>query len=52
VYEVQSQGRAYAQAAKEGDLVASAHLSFPGLGHLRALGRGYEWAPLNYSGLK
>ncbi len=43
---------AYAEAAKQGYLVGSAHLSFPGLGHLRVQGKGYEWVPLNYSGLK
>jgi len=44
--------RAYAEAAKRGYLVGSAHISFPGLGHLRAQGKGYEWVPVNYSGLK
>jgi glyoxylase-like metal-dependent hydrolase (beta-lactamase superfamily II) len=44
--------RAYADAAKEGYLVGSAHVSFPGLGHLRAEGKGYAWVPVNYSGLK
>ena len=44
--------KAYAEAAKRGYLVGSAHLSFPGLGHLRAEGKGYEWVPINYSGLK
>lgn len=44
--------RAYAEAASKGYLVGSAHLSFPGLGHLRAEGKGYVWVPLNYSGLK
>jgi glyoxylase-like metal-dependent hydrolase (beta-lactamase superfamily II) len=44
--------KAYAEAAKRGYLVGSAHLSFPGLGHLRTEGKGYEWVPLNYSGLK
>ena len=44
--------RAYAEAAKQGYLVGSAHLSFPGLGHLRAQGKGYAWLPVNYSGLK
>jgi glyoxylase-like metal-dependent hydrolase (beta-lactamase superfamily II) len=44
--------RAYAEAAKQGYMVGSAHISFPGLGHLRVLGKGYEWLPLNYSGLK
>ena len=44
--------RAYQQAAKDGALVGAAHLSFPGLGHVRAAGSGYTWIPLNYSGLK
>jgi glyoxylase-like metal-dependent hydrolase (beta-lactamase superfamily II) len=44
--------RAYAEAAKAGYLVGSAHLSFPGLGHLRADGKGYVFVPVNYSGLK
>ena len=44
--------RAYAEAAKQGYMVGSAHLSFPGLGHLRAEGKGYAWVPVNYSGLK
>lgn len=43
---------AYAEAAKRGYLVGSAHLSFPGLGHVRAEAKGYTWVPLNYSGLK
>lgn len=44
--------RAYADAAKQGYLVGSARVSFPGLGHLRAQGKGCEWVPDNYSGLK
>ena len=44
--------RAFAEAAKQGYLVGSSHLSFPGLGHLRADGKGYRFVPLNYSGLK
>ncbi|MES1162330.1 MAG: MBL fold metallo-hydrolase, partial [Rhizobacter sp.] len=44
--------KAYAEAAKQGYLVGSAHLSFPGLGHLRAEGKGYSFVPLNYNGLK
>ena len=44
--------RSYAEAAKQGYLVGSAHISFPGLGHLRVQGKGYEWVPVNYNGLK
>jgi len=36
-------------AAKDGDLIAGAHLAFPGIGHLRTLPRGYAWIPLNYT---
>jgi glyoxylase-like metal-dependent hydrolase (beta-lactamase superfamily II) len=41
--------KAYAEAAKQGYLVGSTHLSFPGLGHLRTEGKAYAWIPLNYS---
>ena len=41
--------KAYADAAKGGYIVGSAHLSFPGLGHLRTEGRGYVFVPVNYS---
>jgi len=44
--------RADADAAKHGTLVGPAHLSLPGLGHLRAEGKGYAWVPLNCGGLK
>ncbi|MBA2962755.1 MULTISPECIES: MBL fold metallo-hydrolase [Ramlibacter] len=44
--------KAYAEAAKTGDLVGASHLSFPGLGYLRAAGKGYTFLPLNYSTLK
>jgi glyoxylase-like metal-dependent hydrolase (beta-lactamase superfamily II) len=36
-------------AAKEGALVGAAHLQFPGLGHLRAAGKSWQWVPANYS---
>jgi glyoxylase-like metal-dependent hydrolase (beta-lactamase superfamily II) len=39
----------FAQAAKAGDLLGGAHLSFPGLGHVRAQGKGYQWIPVNYT---
>jgi glyoxylase-like metal-dependent hydrolase (beta-lactamase superfamily II) len=40
--------KAYATAAKEGYLIGSAHLSFPGLGYLHTEGKGYAWIPVNY----
>lgn len=46
--------KAYAAAAKEGHMVAATHLSFPGIGHLRAApgGKGYTWVPVNYTALR
>jgi glyoxylase-like metal-dependent hydrolase (beta-lactamase superfamily II) len=44
--------KAYAEAAKGGYLVAGAHLSFPGIGHVRAQGQGYRWIPVNYVPLR
>jgi glyoxylase-like metal-dependent hydrolase (beta-lactamase superfamily II) len=38
-----------AEVAKQGYLVAAAHLSFPGLGHIRPAADGYVWIPVNYS---
>jgi len=35
--------------AAQGEWVAGAHLSFPGIGHLRAAGSGYDYVPENYS---
>ncbi len=43
--------KAYADAAAQGYLVGAAHLSFPGLGHLRAQGSGYTFVPMNYTSL-
>jgi hypothetical protein len=40
--------KAYVEAAKGRYLVGSAHLPFPGLGHLRAARKGYEWVPVDY----
>jgi glyoxylase-like metal-dependent hydrolase (beta-lactamase superfamily II) len=40
--------KAYADAAKGRYLVGSAHLPFPGLGHIRAEGKSYVWVPVDY----
>ena len=39
----------YADAAQKGYYVAVAHISFPGIGKLRADGKGYQWVPANYN---
>lgn len=40
--------KAYADAAKNAYLVGATHLSFPGLGYVRAEGKAYAWSPINY----
>lgn len=39
----------YQDAAKGGYYVGVAHISFPGIGKLRADGSGFEWLPVNYT---
>jgi glyoxylase-like metal-dependent hydrolase (beta-lactamase superfamily II) len=39
----------FADAAKAGYMLGGAHLQFPGLGYLRAEGKGYRWIPVNYT---
>jgi len=41
--------KAFADSAKNGYYVAVAHVAFPGIGKLRADGKGYTWLPTNYS---
>ena len=41
---------AFAEAAGNGDMIGAAHISFPGLGHVRRDGeRTYTFVPLSYS---
>lgn len=44
--------KAFAEAAQKRWMVGAAHISFPGLGRIRAEGSGYAFEPLNYSVLK
>lgn len=39
----------FADAARHEVLIGGAHLAFPGLGHLRSSGKGYQFVPLNYT---
>jgi glyoxylase-like metal-dependent hydrolase (beta-lactamase superfamily II) len=42
--------RIFAQTAKDKTMVAGMHLAFPGIGHVRADGRGqYEWVPIDFA---
>ena len=40
--------KAFDAAVKEGHWGAATHLPFPGIGHLRKDGNGYQWIPVNY----
>jgi glyoxylase-like metal-dependent hydrolase (beta-lactamase superfamily II) len=44
-----ARGKAFDEAAKQGYWIAAPHLSFPGIGHVRKDGKGYQWVPVNYS---
>jgi glyoxylase-like metal-dependent hydrolase (beta-lactamase superfamily II) len=44
--------KAFADAAKQGYVIGASHLPFPGLGRLRAAGKGYEFLPLGHLPVK
>jgi glyoxylase-like metal-dependent hydrolase (beta-lactamase superfamily II) len=41
--------RMFHEAAESREWVGAAHMPFPGLGHIRADGAGYDWVPASYS---
>lgn len=43
-----SRKQVLADAARQRDWIAGAHISFPGIGHVRVDGGGYRWVPVNY----
>lgn len=43
--------KVFAEVAEHRDWIAGAHLSFPGIGHLRANGPGYTFVHANYTSL-
>jgi glyoxylase-like metal-dependent hydrolase (beta-lactamase superfamily II) len=45
---IASRKRLLADAGKQGTLIGAAHISFPGLGHVRADAKGYSWVALPY----
>lgn len=47
-----ARSRAFTQAAKNGTLIGAAHIQFPGLGHLHATGKSYQWVPVNYTQMR
>ncbi|KQQ32352.1 MBL fold metallo-hydrolase [Duganella sp. Leaf126] len=39
----------FGKIAREGDLVAAAHLQFPGIGYIAENGKSWTWTPANYT---
>ena len=39
----------FGELASDRVLLGAEHLQFPGLGHLRAAGKSWQWVPVNYS---
>ena len=46
---VAARKNALSLAASKGWWIAGAHVSFPGIGHVRANGKAYRWIPANYT---
>ncbi len=46
---IEARVREFEFSADRGILVASDHISFPGLGHVRKIGPSYRWVPTPYS---
>ncbi len=47
-----ARGKVFMQAVNDGALIAAAHIQFPGLGHLRSIGKSYQWVPVNYTQMR
>lgn len=45
----QTREQAFTAFARDRTLIAVPHLPFPGVGHVRAVGDGYEWIPVEYA---
>jgi glyoxylase-like metal-dependent hydrolase (beta-lactamase superfamily II) len=46
---IDSRKRLFAEAAEQGFIVGSAHITFPGLGHVGSDGQVYSWVQLPYA---
>lgn len=44
--------KTFHDAARGGYFIGAAHIQFPGIGHLRASGKGYQWLPVNHIELR
>jgi len=41
--------KVFAQAAKDGVIIAASHIQFPGMGRLKKTGNSYQWVPVNFT---
>ena len=41
--------KVFNKVARERTLIGAAHIQFPGVGHLRATGKSYQWVPVNFT---
>ena len=47
-----SRDKVFTRAARDGTIIAAAHLQFPGMGRLRAAGAGWQFVPVNYARMR
>jgi glyoxylase-like metal-dependent hydrolase (beta-lactamase superfamily II) len=47
-----SRDKVFTQAARDGTVIAAAHLQFPGMGRLKANGKGWMFVPVNYTRMR
>ena len=41
--------KVFGAASKDGTMLGASHIQFPGLGHLKATGKSYQWVPVNFT---
>jgi glyoxylase-like metal-dependent hydrolase (beta-lactamase superfamily II) len=44
----QTREEVFARFARDRTLIAVPHMPYPGIGHIRQVGSGYEWVPIEY----
>ncbi|KQN42234.1 MBL fold metallo-hydrolase [Pseudomonas sp. Leaf48] len=49
---IKSRDQVFSAAAKSKTWVTAAHLPFPGIGHISAVGKQFEWVPVEYGPYK
>ena len=44
--------KVFSAASKDGTMLGASHIQFPGLGHLKATGKSYQWVPVNFTQMR